>query len=357
LNGCGVPPTAGVWHKSLVVRMPRTAVTKLLSLILLAGLPCGACGGHRHEAAPGSEVPAGPLDLEAARAYVLALVNRDRAEHGVPPVEPDPISTIAAQRHANDIAAHGFTAHWGTDGSVPEQRYSEAGGEHMPQENAFCVIDGVARPLEPAPLFFAPELELLQNAFVKQVPPNDSHRRNILKPTHNGFGVGLARPAGVAQPCMVQVFIDAYGSYLPLPREARVGDRVLVGGELADPVEFEGVGVAWLSPAVALPAAELAQLDSPEKRTYRIPDPHVTYFPAGRADAPNGVFLDGRRFAVEVPLDDRGLAGRYEISVWGRHPGNEAPMIVSLRTIDVRTTPAAARPSDDSGSLGTEDAR
>ena len=337
--------------------MPPIAVTKVLSVVLLAGLTCGACGGRRRDAESGSEVRGGPLGLEAARAYALALVNRDRAEHGVSRVDLDPVSTRAAQRHANDIATHGFTAHWGTDGSVPEQRYSEAGGEHMAQENAFCVIDGVARSLEPAPVFLPDELEVLENAFVKQVPPNDSHRRNILKPTHNGLGVGLARPAGVAKPCMVQLFIDAYGSYLPLPREARVGDRVVVGGELTDPVEFEGVGVARLDPARSLPAAELADLDSPEERTYRIPDPHVTYFAAGRVDAPNGVVLGGRQFSVEVPLDDRGLPGRYEISVWARHPGNEAPMIVSLRTINVRSTPAAARPSDDSGSLRSEGSR
>jgi hypothetical protein len=47
------------------------------------------------------------------------------------------------------------------------------------------------------------------------------------------------------------------------------------------------------------------------------------------------VKLDGRRFSAEIPLDDRGLAGRYEISIWGRHPGSEEPVIVSLRTIDV----------------------
>jgi hypothetical protein len=276
------------------------------------------------------------LGLEAARVYVVELVNRDREEHGVPRVTLDEISTRAAQRHAEDMAKHGFTAHWGTDGSVPEQRYSEAGGHHMVQENAFCLIDGMLRPLETDPVFLPEDLEMLERAFLRQVPPNDSHRRNVLKLTHNGLGVGLARPVGVAQPCMAQLFIDAYGIYEPLPKQALVGQRVAVVGELAEPVEFVGVGVARLESARPVAAAQLAGLDTPEERTYRIPDPHQTFFAAGRGgDRPAAVKLEGRRFSAEIPLDDHGLPGRYEVSVWGRHPGSEDPVIVSLRTIDV----------------------
>jgi uncharacterized protein YkwD len=308
---------------------------KLWALTLLLGsVGCGGSSPHSGVAVAG---PSGPMRIEAARAYMVELVNRDRAEHGVSPLALDATATRAAQRHARDMATHGFTAHWGTDGSVPEQRYSEAGGVHMAQENAFCVIDGGSRPLESDPVFLPDELENLERAFIKQIPPNDSHRRNVLNLTHNELGVGLARPVGVAQPCMAQLFIDAYGVYEPLPASATVGQRVIVGGELADPVEFGGVGVARLDPARPLDPKQLASLESPEDRTYRIPDPHETYFPPGRGfESSRVVDLEGRRFSVEVALDDRGLPGRYEVSIWGRHPGSESPAIVSLRTIDVR---------------------
>ena len=72
--------------------------------------------------------PKAPMNLEQARRYVLALVNHDRAEHGLAPVVMDDAASRAGQRHAEDMARVGYTAHWGSDGSVPEQRYSEAGG-------------------------------------------------------------------------------------------------------------------------------------------------------------------------------------------------------------------------------------
>ena len=115
-----------------------------------------ACG-PKQSAGLAMEKPKGPLGLEDARRYVVDLVNRDRAEEGLPPVELDDTASDAAQRHSNDMAAHGFTAHLGTDGSVPEQRLSEAGVNDMGQENAACFFDGVARPLDPNPVF-KPEL-------------------------------------------------------------------------------------------------------------------------------------------------------------------------------------------------------
>src|SRR5688572_4765869 len=72
--------------------------------------------------------PSGPVALDEASGYMLTLINRDRKAHGLEPVEHDPVASLAAQRHADDMAKHGFTANWGTDGSVPEQRYTEAGG-------------------------------------------------------------------------------------------------------------------------------------------------------------------------------------------------------------------------------------
>src|SRR4051812_3882805 len=87
---------------------------------LSVGLGFAACASHSslgtapssapHEA-KGSALPAlprkGPMNLEQARRYVLALVNRDRAEHGLAPVVMDEAATRAGQRHAEDMARVG----------------------------------------------------------------------------------------------------------------------------------------------------------------------------------------------------------------------------------------------------------
>ncbi len=270
----------------------------------------------------------GPMNLEQAKDYVLALVNRDRAREGLEPVERDEVAERAAQRHAEDMSAHGFTAHWGTDGSVPEQRYSEAGGVHMVQENSACFFDGVARKLDPNPTFMAQELEKVELAFVGEVPPNDGHRRNILKGSHTHLGVGLAKPEGIEQPCMAQEFVDQYGDYDPIPAHAAVGQSIRVSGEVFEPLEFGGIGLAKQALPRPMSPSELNQTS-----VYPIPEPDVVYFPKGY-QTPKEVHLDGARFDIELELD-RG-PGLYEISVWAKFPDSgEALGTSSIRTLRV----------------------
>jgi hypothetical protein len=268
-----------------------------------------------------------PLTLARARAYVIELVNRDREEIGLPPVTLDPIATEAAQRHAMDMAKHGFTSHWGTDGSVPEERYTDAGGFQLVQENAACFFDGKARELEEDAEFLPDELRKIERAFIDEVPPHDGHRQNILKPQHTGIGVGLARPAGIDQLCMAQEFTDTYGKYRALPRRARVGERVTIAGELDEPVSFGGIGIARIDLATPLTPAHLNTTS-----IYQIPAPYVLYFPRGYK-TPKPVTVNGPRFSLETTLDDRRRAGRYQVSVWGRRPGSDELGMVSLRTV------------------------
>jgi len=274
--------------------------------------------------------PAGPLDLETARSYVLDLVNSERKAHGLPSVELDVSAQRAAQGHAEDMAHLGFTAHWGSDGSVPEERYTRAGGEHFVQENAACFFDGEARPLDPEPRFAVAMLEQIEAAFLAEVPPHDGHRKNILKPTHTGLGIGLAQPAGLPQPCMAQEFVDARGHYEPLPPSARLGQDVHVAGELEEAMRFGGVGLSRIEPRKPLGVKHLNATSS-----YLIPAPYQTYFPEGY-QTPKPVQLAGRRFSIDVPLSDRKRPGRYGVSIWGIYPNTDDQLVmVSLRIIEV----------------------
>jgi uncharacterized protein YkwD len=299
-------------------------------LACLLALSCNARGHSGGGKLPPLERPAGPMDLEAARRYVLELVNRDREKEGLPPVERDEIAERGAQRHVEDMVRTGFTAHWGTDGSVPEQRYTEAGGVDFVQENAACFFDGTPRELDPNPTFTAVQLEKIETAFISEVPPNDGHRKNILKPVHNFLGVGLGKPLGVDQPCMAQEFVDRYGEYDAVPKTAKVGQNLRISGSVAAPVEFGGVGLSRIDPAQKRSAAELNATN-----VYPVPEPFVLFFPAG-FKTPKPVQLDGNKFSIEAPLSDGGKPGRYGVSVWGKYPGADALVMISLRIVDVR---------------------
>src|SRR5262245_58824547 len=98
--------------------------------------------------APPMAAPAGPMARQEAERYILSLINQDRKAAWLNAVVWDETAAEAGRRHASDMAAHGFTAHLGTDGSVPEQRYTEAGGQDLSMENAGCFADGKTRALD-----------------------------------------------------------------------------------------------------------------------------------------------------------------------------------------------------------------
>ncbi len=274
--------------------------------------------------------PAGALSLADARRYLLRLINRDREAEGLEPVMADVTAEKAGQEHATDMAMHGFTAHWGTDGSVPELRYTRVGGAGMVQENAACLADSQERKLDPGGPFSAEELDRIEAAFMGEKPPGDGHRRNILTAWHNRVGIGIAKPAGVPLLCLAQEFVDHYGDYAALPATASVGKAVHVSGEVDSPAVFAGVGVARIDSPPVRSAAELNQTHS-----YPVPTPYATYFPRGFV-TPIVVKVEGRAFSIDVPLDDERRAGIYEVSVWAGVPETKDLIMVSLRTITAR---------------------
>jgi hypothetical protein len=225
------------------------------------------------------------------------------------------------------MAARGFTAHLGSDGSVPEQRYTDAGGRQMVMENVGCFADGVARPLDPGARFTAEGLERIERAFMDEVPPNDGHRRNILTPWHTSLGVGLAATAGLDVPCMAQEFVDDLGDYGELPRRAHVGSTLSVHGRVRAPATIAGVGLSRVDAPRPKTAAELNRTHA-----YAIPKPYTTYFPRG-FKTPIPLEIRGETFTIDVPLSDGGRPGLYGVSVWAKLPGVDGLRMISLRTV------------------------
>ncbi len=331
---------------------PMTA-RRLLLGALGALLACGGAGHAGTAAAPGAAVevagpavpavqpPAGPaaggrrrLTLADARRYMVELVNRDRASMGLPPVElDDGPPTRAGQAHAEDMAQHGYLGHWGTDGSVPEQRYTEAGGADMVLENASCFTDEQRRTLDREALVDPANVEQAESMFFHEQPPHDGHRKNILKPWHKRLGVGVAQPVAtpteIPVPCFAQEFVDPFGTYAPVPHSMRVGDVLHVQGAVTPPVTFAGVGLARVDAPKPVAVAELNR-----RRTYPVPAPYQMYWPPG-FQTPIPVRVQGGRFAVDLPVSDGGRAGMYELSVWANVPGTTDLVMISVRTIQV----------------------
>jgi hypothetical protein len=266
---------------------------------------------------------------------MLQLINRDRASMGLGPVELDEgPPTKGGQAHAEDMAKNGYLGHWGSDGSVPEQRYTEAGGADMVMENASCFTDEQRRTLDAQAMVDVKNLDQAEDMFFHEQPPNDGHRKNILKPWHKRVGIGIAQPQAtpteIPVPCIAQEFVDPYGAYTAVPASMRVGDTLHVEGTITTPATFAGVGLARVDAPRPLTVSELNR-----RRSYPVPAPYQMYWPPG-FQTPIPIQVSGNRFAVNLPLSDGGRAGMYEVSVWASVPGTRDLTMVSLRTIQAR---------------------
>ncbi|HSO37320.1 MAG TPA: CAP domain-containing protein [Labilithrix sp.] len=304
-----------------------------------SGAPIGSSAAPAAAPAPASVAaplarPTKKLTAAEARRYMVSLVNRDRATQGLGPVELDEgPPTVAGQAHAEDMARLGYLGHWGSDGSVPEQRHSEAGGADMVLENALCFTDQAKRTLDPKPLIDPEQVERAESMFFDEVPPNDGHRKNILRPGHTRIGIGVAQPSAtpteIPVPCFAQELTDDYGTYTPIPKRAKVGTLLHVEGTLAPGVRPSGVGVARIPRPAPIAVSELNK-----RRSYPVPKPFQMYWGPGFV-TPVPVAIDGTKLAVDVPLSDAGQPGLYEISVWAKLPGATEHAMIGLRTIVV----------------------
>ncbi len=110
-----------------------------------------------------------------------AQVNQTRLDEGLAPYGFSSLLNAAAQRHADDLAAHEIWSHTGSDGSTPRQRIAESGyaawtwnsGELIAGENFWTGYGTI----DDAMSFFLDD------------PP---HRDNLLNTTYREIGVGVA---------------------------------------------------------------------------------------------------------------------------------------------------------------------
>ncbi|HEY1957167.1 MAG TPA: CAP domain-containing protein [Polyangiaceae bacterium] len=274
--------------------------------------------------------PSGPLTLSEARRYMLELINRDRAtEHLAPVALDEGVASRAGQAHAEDMAHLGYLGHWGSDGSTPEQRITEAGGADVDFENAYCVTDEKTRPLDPSPRFDRAEIERAESMFFGEKPPNDGHRKTILGKWRKrvGIGIALARPVGneILVPCISQEFVDTYGTYDALPKSIKAGRTLHVAGTLENDVRVGAVGIVKLDDPKPLPVAELNR-----RRNYPQPEPSEMFWPHGFKTRIE-LQTSGQHFSIDIPMPS--ARGTYEISVWAQHPGERSFGAVSLRTV------------------------
>ncbi len=201
----------------------RQGLRLLLILIFLCGLIRLVNPARAQEETP------------ARRLY--ALVNQARLDNGLAPYGWSDLLAAAAQRHADDLAAHNLASHTGSDGSTPARRIAEAG--YMAWGNGTVVGENF--------WIGSGTLQDVLDWFLSDPP----HRENILSTRYREIGIGVATDdAGKvyyvldfgARPNVLPIFINDDAPTTESPQVA-----IRLTNEEAYP---QGEGAAFMGRAV-----------------------------------------------------------------------------------------------------------
>ncbi|HEX6178648.1 MAG TPA: CAP domain-containing protein [Thermoanaerobaculia bacterium] len=302
----------------------------VIVMALVAGAPLAQGGGPRDET------------RITLRHEVLRLINRDRAAHGLAPVQLDPQVSALGDAYCARQIENGTTGHFTTDGQPPYMRFSLAGVNDGISENAAAWSANYTfseRAMHEM-------VRRSQAAMMAERAPRDGHRRTILDPHATHVGIGLAWEGGEFR--MVQEFVRRYVTWeRPLVRSAVLGDLVLGSAKPADGYTVEAISVHHEPFPETMPAHIANAMD-----TYRLPRERRDYLPRLRSQLTqrrDGTFafsreeyVDGRRgdftvredgsFAFNVPFTDG--EGVYTVVVWVSRKGERkaiAATNVSIR--------------------------
>jgi uncharacterized protein YkwD len=113
-----------------------------------------------------------PRERPDLEARMLEMVNKERAAHGLRPVQADPQLTGIARAHSRDMFARGYFSHVTPEGGSMSDRLRAAG----------------ARPLTAGEnLALAQTLPVAHDGLMR----SPGHRANILRPQFTRLGIGV----------------------------------------------------------------------------------------------------------------------------------------------------------------------
>jgi Cysteine-rich secretory protein family len=124
--------------------------------------------------------------------YALGIVNQDRINHGLNPVELSHISS--AQNHADEMLNAGYFSHWNSDGVKPYVTYTKLGGRGDVEEN-ISVTSSYCPSLNCNPYSFDPFKQINDSEYGMMYNDAGSdwrHRDNIINPEHTDVNFGIA---------------------------------------------------------------------------------------------------------------------------------------------------------------------
>ncbi|MBS1869096.1 MAG: CAP domain-containing protein [Actinobacteria bacterium] len=153
---------------------------------LLASSPAGARQhGHRLHRAVGacsaSHAPVRAATIRRSRDATLCLLNRVRAQHGLPPLRLDARLSHAAGQHSREMVRRRYFGHDSANGRSPFDRMRAT--HYVPRNASWSLGENIGWGSGA----FAEPIAMVR-AWMHSPP----HRANILSRTFRDIGIGIA---------------------------------------------------------------------------------------------------------------------------------------------------------------------
>lgn len=178
--------------------------------------------------------------------HALDLINKDRADFGLPPVQLS--SNQAAQVHAEDVFRTKRISHWMTNGEKPYMTYTRYGGEGSVQQNVAiagfspeqyeqCRTNILLDCERIEPLSTIAELQYEMMYKDKECCDN-GHRYNILDPRHTHVSIGIVYDRYYL--AFVENFENNYGLDISVNN-----GQVTISGQLLEGQELQQIDIYY----------------------------------------------------------------------------------------------------------------
>ena len=119
----------------------------------------------------------------------LNYLNAERKKNKVGPLKLDIFASRVANKMAAEAGKNHYVGHISLDGLKPYQRYALAGGKDHVSENASGYWTNSDGKTDSATT--QKWMKLQHDGFMKEVAPNDAHKKNCLDKFHNYVGIGF----------------------------------------------------------------------------------------------------------------------------------------------------------------------
>jgi hypothetical protein len=266
------------------------------------------------------------ISRDALRDHALKLINSDRLEQMLPPLELDTDVSDIADKRALDVLE-------GAPLDVPIYIwYSQNGTNDSISENLHAWT--VSYPFTEHAL-----RELIrrsQLSIMSDKPPHHGRRTTILDPLATHAAIGIAWNGHEFQ--MVQLILRRYVHWAaPLPRCATGNDLVHVSGWTLDDVLFDAIAVHHEPPPDAKRRTKkkaatmiVANHALPKRRREYLPRLRsgYEYRTRGTGDVRTG---KADEFALDFPFTEG--VGVYTVVVWVRFPSMAEPFAATMTSI------------------------